>query len=245
LIREREKDTSGGAASSNWCLLIAVVVVVIVLAIAAIDTIDLPSMSSRIPVLTPNYNTVNSGQDPSNMSQTSSYRGGAGGVTASPAGSDAFDTRKRQSRRDEAIRKKIESQLNLKTGKMGTPTSNGGGGGAGGGIRRGRRSAGGKQIVAGTVSALRPLPALTVPQNISVADASQLCAAKRTDCVLVVDDDEHLAGIFTAKDLAFRVSSSLCKSGEGRSATTNLCSLLLIRSSLLEVMLARHLSVQS
>ena len=58
---------------------------------------------------------------------------------------------------------------------------------------------------AGTVSSLRPLPALTVPQSISAADASQLCAAKRTDCVLVVDDEEHLAGIFTAKDLAFRI----------------------------------------
>lgn len=30
-------------------------------------------------------------------------------------------------------------------------------------------------------------------------------AAKREDCVLVVDDDQHLIGIFTAKDLAFRV----------------------------------------
>ena len=40
----------------------------------------------------------------------------------------------------------------------------------------------------------------------SVADASQLCAAKRSDCVLVVDDEEGLSGIFTAKDLAFRVS---------------------------------------
>jgi CBS domain-containing protein len=39
-----------------------------------------------------------------------------------------------------------------------------------------------------------------------VAEASQLCAAKRTDCVLVVDDEEGLSGIFTAKDLAYRVS---------------------------------------
>ena len=30
---------------------------------------------------------------------------------------------------------------------------------------------------------------MTVPENITVAEASQLCAAKRTDCVLVVDDD--------------------------------------------------------
>ncbi|KAI8886025.1 CBS-domain-containing protein [Backusella circina FSU 941] len=30
-------------------------------------------------------------------------------------------------------------------------------------------------------------------------------AAKRSDCVLVVDDEEHLSGIFTAKDLAYRV----------------------------------------
>jgi CBS domain-containing protein len=139
---------------------------------------------SRIPILQPS-NAINQ----SDMSQTS-VRGGS-------TTSDAFDTRKRQSRRDEAIRKKIESQLNLKTAKPGgTPQGN----------RRGRRGPAGKTIIAGTVSALRPLPALTVPQHISVADASQLCAAKRTDCVLVVDDEEHLAGIFTAKDLAFRVS---------------------------------------
>ena len=118
----------------------------------------------------------------SNMSSTSSFR-------------DATDTRKRQSKRDEAIRKKIEGELQRKSGKPSTPVSS----------RRNRRTARPPAAAAGTVSALRPLPALTVPQSISVADASQLCAAKRTDCVLVVDEDEHLAGIFTAKDLAFRV----------------------------------------
>ncbi|CAO1619393.1 unnamed protein product [Parajaminaea phylloscopi] len=133
---------------------------------------------------------VNNTETPTKMSSLSgsSYRN-------SPASGESTDTRKRQSKRDEAIRKKIEADLNRKAGKpatpsRGTPVN-----------RRARRPA----AVAGTVSALRPLPALTVPQSISVADASQLCAAKRTDCVLVVDDHEHLAGIFTAKDLAFRV----------------------------------------
>ena len=69
----------------------------------------------------------------------------------------------------------------------------------------------------GTVAALKPSPALTVPETITVSDASQLCAAKRTDCVLVVDDEEGLSGIFTAKDLAYRVSAvftSYCPSLE-------------------------------
>ena len=97
----------------------------------------------------------------------------------------------------QAIRKKIESELSRKrpTGK-GTSSSS----------RRGPSGHSSARPKQGTVSALRPLPALTVPHSISVADASQLCAAKRTDCVLVVDEDEHLCGIFTAKDLAFRVS---------------------------------------
>ncbi|KAF9270471.1 CBS-domain-containing protein [Marasmius fiardii PR-910] len=69
--------------------------------------------------------------------------------------------------------------------------------------RRGQKNTAPK----GTVAALKPTPALTVPENITVAEASQLCAAKRTDCVLVVDDEEGLSGIFTAKDLAYRVTA--------------------------------------
>lgn len=91
----------------------------------------------------------------------------------------------------QAIRKKIESELSR---KRTISTTQG---------QRGKR---GKAAPAkGTVAALKPSPALTVPENITVAEASQLCAAKRTDCVLVVDDEEGLSGIFTAKDLAYRV----------------------------------------
>ncbi|KAG6864765.1 hypothetical protein C0991_007291, partial [Blastosporella zonata] len=57
----------------------------------------------------------------------------------------------------------------------------------------------------GTLAALRPSPAFTVPETISIAEASRLCATKRTNCVLVVDDEGGLSGIVTAKDIAYRV----------------------------------------
>ena len=101
-----------------------------------------------------------------------------------------------------AIRKKIESELSRKRTISTTHQQS---------RRRGNKT----NVQKGTVAALKPSPALTVPENITVAEASQLCAAKRTDCVLVVDDEEGLSGIFTAKDLAYRVSitnlnSSIC-----------------------------------
>ncbi|KAJ6574887.1 CBS-domain-containing protein [Mycena capillaripes] len=105
------------------------------------------------------------------------------------------ETRKKQSKRDEAIRKKIESELSRKRTISTTNSMRGN--------KRGSRIAAAK----GTVAALRPSPALTVPENITVSEASQLCAAKRTDCVLVVDDEEGLSGIFTAKDMAYRVTA--------------------------------------
>ncbi|KIR26996.1 CBS and PB1 domain-containing protein [Cryptococcus deuterogattii LA55] len=95
----------------------------------------------------------------------------------------------------QSLRKKIESELSRKRpGSNTNQQSNGG-----------KRTS--KRAQKGTVAGLRPSPALTVPEGMSVADASQLCAAKRADCVLVVDEEEGLSGIFTAKDLAFRVTA--------------------------------------
>lgn len=91
----------------------------------------------------------------------------------------------------QAIRKKIESELARKRTISTTNSQR----------KQFKKPAAAK----GTVAALKPSPALTVPESITVSDASQLCAAKRTDCVLVVDEEEGLSGIFTAKDLAYRV----------------------------------------
>ncbi|KAF6766245.1 hypothetical protein DFP72DRAFT_1028934 [Ephemerocybe angulata] len=123
---------------------------------------------SRIPV--PSSSTHRTASS-TNMSTVSGF-------------SHMSDPRKKQSKRDEAIRKKIESELSRKrtisTTHQLAPSRN----------RRGGKPAPAK----GTVAALKPSPALTVPESITVAEASQLCAAKRTDCVL-------------AKDLAYRVTS--------------------------------------
>ncbi|KAI0441215.1 hypothetical protein F4803DRAFT_563203 [Xylaria telfairii] len=109
----------------------------------------------------------------------------ASGVSAS---------RQKQSKRDEAIRRKLESDLSKKKHLAG----------------RARHS---RKAPPGTVLALKPSPALQIKPSTTVAEAAQLMAAKREDCVLVTDDDDRIAGIFTAKDLAFRVV------GTGQKAT--------------------------
>ena len=86
----------------------------------------------------------------------------------------------------QAIRKKMEGDLNKKKG----------------GQNRARHT---RKAPPGTVLALKPSQALQIKPNTTVAEAAQLMAAKREDCVLVTDDDDRIAGIFTAKDLAFRV----------------------------------------
>lgn len=86
-----------------------------------------------------------------------------------------------------AIRKKLESELSRK--RTGSNR-----------IRHTRK-------MPGTVSALRPSQALTVKENLLVIEAAQLMAAKRSDCVLVVDEEDHLSGIFTVSCNLFFLSS--------------------------------------
>lgn len=111
-----------------------------------------------------------------------------GSASASDAGASSTLTasRQKQSKRDEAIRRKMEADLSKKRHPAG----------------RARQT---RKAPPGTVLALRPSQALQIKPNTTVAEAAQLMAAKREDCVLVTDDDDRIAGIFTAKDLAFRV----------------------------------------
>ncbi|KAI1174764.1 hypothetical protein F4777DRAFT_371275 [Nemania sp. FL0916] len=112
----------------------------------------------------------------------------------SEAASGVSASRQKQSKRDEAIRRKLESDLSKKKHLA----------------NRARHS---RKAPPGTVLALKPSPALQIKPSTTVAEAAQLMAAKREDCVLVTDDDDRIAGIFTAKDLAFRVV------GTGQKAT--------------------------
>ncbi|KAH7154910.1 hypothetical protein B0J13DRAFT_544318 [Dactylonectria estremocensis] len=102
------------------------------------------------------------------------------------AASSVSASRQKQSKRDEAIRRKLENDLSKKKHLT----------------SRARHS---RKAPPGTVLALKPSPALQIKPNTTVSEAAQLMAAKREDCVLVTDDDDRIAGIFTAKDLAFRV----------------------------------------
>ncbi|KAH7628153.1 hypothetical protein B0T09DRAFT_359445 [Sordaria sp. MPI-SDFR-AT-0083] len=102
-------------------------------------------------------------------------------------------SRQKQSKRDEAIRRKMESDLSKKKHLT----------------SRARHT---RKAPPGTVLALKPSPALQIKAATTVSEAAQLMAAKREDCVLVTDDDERIAGIFTAKDLAFRVVGAGLKS---------------------------------
>lgn len=107
---------------------------------------------------------------------------------------DVSESRRRQSKRDDAIRRKIENDLSKKK-KSGTRTTRH------------------KKGVPGTVLSLKPSEPIICKTSSTVYEVSQLMSAKRENCILVVNDIGELLGIFTAKDLAFRIV------GAGLSAT--------------------------
>lgn len=104
----------------------------------------------------------------------------------SSSSSDLGDSRKRQSKRDDAIRRRIEHDLNKKKK---------------GGITTTKQ----RKATPGTVLALKPSEPVICKTSSTVYEVSQLMTAKRENCILVVNMLGQLLGIFTAKDLAFRV----------------------------------------
>lgn len=105
------------------------------------------------------------------------------------------DSRQRQSKKDDAIRRKIEHELSKKR-SLGSRVS-----------RRGK-------ALPGTVMYLKPSEPIICKTSATVYEAAQLMSARRENCILVVNDEGELIGIFTAKDLAFRIV------GSGLNATT-------------------------
>lgn len=127
--------------------------------------------------------------------------------------SSVSESRKRQSKRDEAIRRKLENDLSKKkSGKGGNKKGSSS-------VKKGK-SAGNP----GTVLSLSPSEPVVCKPSTTVYEAAQLMSARRENCILVVDYDEELnadedpavsgalLGIFTAKDLAFRVVGAGLKS---------------------------------
>mmetsp|Transcript_2639 Transcript_2639/g.3096 ORF Transcript_2639/g.3096 Transcript_2639/m.3096 type:complete len:608 (-) Transcript_2639:6-1829(-) len=107
---------------------------------------------------------------------------------------DVSESRRRQSKRDDAIRRKIENDLSKKK-------------------KNGTRTTRHKKGVPGTVLSLNPSEPIICKTSSTVYEVSQLMSAKRENCILVVNDIGELLGIFTAKDLTFRIV------GAGLSAT--------------------------
>ncbi|KAH3680574.1 hypothetical protein WICMUC_000248 [Wickerhamomyces mucosus] len=123
-----------------------------------------------------------------------------GGNNSSNIDNSILESRKRQIKRDEAIRRRVENDLSKKRYGKNSSNSN----------NRKRN----KNYSPGSVLSLKPTEPVICKPNFTVYEAAQLMGARRENCILVVDDDEHLLGIFTAKDLAFRVV------GKGLNAAT-------------------------
>lgn len=104
----------------------------------------------------------------------------------SSASDNQVDSRRRQSKRDDAIRKRIENDLSKKKRQGITTTKR-------------------RRAEPGTVLSLKPSDPIICKTSFTAYEASQLMSAKRENCILVINELGELIGIFTAKDLAFRI----------------------------------------
>ncbi|EPX71454.1 uncharacterized protein SOCG_01671 [Schizosaccharomyces octosporus yFS286] len=95
------------------------------------------------------------------------------------------DTRKRQYKKDETLRRKIATELSKKSANLDSP------------VRSTKRHG-----EPGTVESVALDAALTVHMHSSITETAQLMAAKRQDCVLVIDEEGQLTGILTSGDIA-------------------------------------------
>ncbi|CAI5757188.1 unnamed protein product [Candida verbasci] len=103
-----------------------------------------------------------------------------------------LDSRKRQNKRDDAIRRKIEHDLNKKKHTSNNISNK---------VKH-------KKAQPGTVLSLKPSDPIICKTRSTVYEVSQIMTAKRENCVLVVNDIGELLGIFTSKDVAFRIVGS-------------------------------------
>lgn len=125
--------------------------------------------------------------NPSNLPRPRSFHGETNiQLLLPPSEGPSNDlARRRQAKKDETIRKKLEQEISRQTGKkFEKPLA---------------------RAACGTVGNLRPLPAITLAETATASEAARHMAVKRADAVLVTDEDDQLTGIVTDKDLAFRV----------------------------------------
>jgi len=133
------------------------------------------------------------------MSSRPSSRRNTGNASMLEGNSILIDNaRKRNQRKDDIIRKKVEQDLKKKNmGRSGKKT-----------VRKSSK------FYNKTVSSLKPSQAVILPENAKVLEAAQMMTAKGIDCVLIINDENMLSGIITDKDLSFRVVA------EGRDVNT-------------------------
>jgi CBS domain-containing protein len=106
------------------------------------------------------------------------------------------NARKRNQRKDDIIRKKVEQDLKKKNKGRSKKT-----------VRKSSK-------IYKTVGSLKPSQAVILPENAKVLEAAQMMTTRGIDCVLVINDENMLSGIITDKDLSFRVIA------EGRNFNT-------------------------